>query len=211
MSFLHWYEPGDDWTVLALHGTGGNERDLVPLAKSVAPGAAVLSPLGKVREGGAPRWFRRFAEGVFDMEDLQARTHELADWLVTQYAERGIDPKRTVAVGYSNGASTAAALMVLRPEALSFGVLLRPSVPYLPDPMPDLTGAAALLVPGRHDRIVDPAQAERLAGVLQAAGARADLAVAEAGHELTRDDLESAAAWVSGLRARTAGTTPQSV
>lgn len=211
MSFVHWYEPGDDWTVLALHGTGGNERDLVPLAKAVAPGAAVLSPLGMVREGGAPRWFRRFAEGVFDMEDLQARTHELADWLETQLAERDIDPKRTVAVGYSNGASTAAALMVLRPEVLSFGVLLRPSVPFLPEPMPDLAGSAALLAPGRHDRIVDPAQAERLAEVLHAAGAQAELAVAEAGHELTRGDLEAAAAWVSGLRARTAGTTPQSV
>jgi phospholipase/carboxylesterase len=211
MSFVHWFEPGDDWTVLALHGTGGNERDLVPLAKSVVPGAAVLSPLGKVREGGAPRWFRRFAEGVFDMDDLQARTHELADWLEAQYGERGIERRRTVAVGYSNGATTAAALMVLRPEVLAFGVLLRPSVPFLPEPMPDLSGSAALLAPGRFDRIVDPAQAETLASVLSEAGARADVAVAEAGHELSRADLEAAASWVTALKAATAGTTPQSV
>jgi predicted esterase len=151
----------------------------------------VLSPLGQVREGAAARFFRRFAEGVFDYDDLRGRTHELADWLNEAYREYAVSSK-VFAVGYSNGATVAASLLLLRPETLSGAVLLRPSVPWVPEELPDLSGKAALLSGGRHDTIVDPAQADRLFEIFTRAGMRAEHAWAEAGHELTKSDVDAA-------------------
>ncbi|MCW5940356.1 MAG: alpha/beta hydrolase [Fimbriimonadaceae bacterium] len=190
--FKHVFRPGTGpVSLLMLHGTGGHERQLLGLADSLLPGAPVLSPLGQVREGTAPRFFRRFAEGVFDFDDLRGRTHELADWLAEAYQEYAVSPK-VCAVGYSNGATVAASLLLMRPETLSGAVLLRPSVPWVPEELPDLSDKTVLLAGGRHDTIVDPTQADRLFEVFTRAGARAEHAWAEAGHELTQGDVEAA-------------------
>src|SRR5213079_1286001 len=125
-------------TLLLLHGTGGNERDLIPLGHDLDPNASLLSPRGKVLENGMPRFFRRLAEGVFDLEDLQKRTHELADFVVSAAAHYKIDINGVVAVGYSNGANIAASLLLLRPEILSAAILFRAMVPLIPEKPPDL-------------------------------------------------------------------------
>src|SRR5438093_4095070 len=132
--FIHQLVPGNSKrTLLLLHGTGGNERDLIPLGHDLDPNASLLSPRGKVLENGMPRFFRRLAEGVFDLEDLQKRTHELADFVVSAAEHYKIDIKHIVAVGYSNGANIAASILLLRPEVLSAAVLFRAMVPLVPE------------------------------------------------------------------------------
>lgn len=160
---------------------------------------SLLSPLGKVLEGRSPRFFRRLSEGVFDLEDLVFRTNELADWLTEAYVEYGVDPSKVVAVGYSNGATTGAALMMLRPETIGGGILLRPSVPLEPDNLPDLAEKAVLLVPGQHDTIVSPVQGSMLAKLLASAGAEVEVEQVASGHGLTETDVEIAKAWLQRL------------
>src|SRR5450755_4513769 len=121
LSFTHRFEPGGAPPLLLLHGTGGDENDLLPLGRMVAPGAALLSPRGKVLEGGMPRFFRRLAEGVFDEQDLRRRTQELADFV--EDARRAYGFEAPVALGFSNGANIASALLLLRPAALAGAAL----------------------------------------------------------------------------------------
>jgi predicted esterase len=199
VEFIHRFEPapaaGSGGTLLLLHGTGGNENDLLPVGRAIAPGAALLSPRGRVLENGMPRFFRRLAEGVFDHEDLVARTHELADFVAEAAKRHGFDAQRVVAVGFSNGANIAGALLLLRPEVLAGAILLRPMVPFEPEQPPDLRGRRALVAAGKADPIVPPAQSERLAELLRAAGAEVTLHWSPGGHTLDRADLSAAAAW----------------
>jgi phospholipase/carboxylesterase/glyoxalase family protein len=200
LDFKHVYIPGNDrsqWTVLLLHGTGGDERDLLPLGARIAPGSALLSPRGKVLEHGMPRFFRRLAMGVFDVEDLRFRTQELAGF-VTEAAEHyGFDRKRVLALGYSNGANIAASLMLLRPEVLAGAILLRPMVPLTPEHPPDLTGVRVFAAAGAHDSIVPPEDTERLAEMLREAGAEVEVHWSPGGHELSEDELNKARAWLA--------------
>jgi phospholipase/carboxylesterase len=186
-------------TVLALHGTGGDENDLLPLADALAPGKNVLSPRGKVSEMGARRFFRRRAEGVFDLEDLVARTHELADFIKAAAGAFEFDPTRVVALGYSNGANIAASIMLLRPETLSGAALLRVMKPFDPEDvsreLPDLSSKKALVLSGLYDRIVPPASTESLVDLLHRAGADVIAESSAAGHELVRNDLDVAGEW----------------
>jgi len=197
--FVHRFEPAPTGkagaTLLLLHGTGGNENDLLPVGRAVAPDAALLSPRGRVLENGMPRFFRRLAEGVFDQEDLVARTHELADFVADAAKRHGFDPAHVVAVGFSNGANIAASMMLLRPEVLAGAVLLRPMVPFEPKTPPDLRGRRALVAAGKADPIVRPEQSERLAVILREAGADVTLHWSPGGHMLDRADLAAAAAW----------------
>jgi predicted esterase len=197
--FLHRFEPappGDsDGTLLMLHGTGGNENDLLPLGHAVAPHAALLSPRGQVLEHGMPRFFRRHAEGVFDVDDLVARTHALADFVIGSASRYGFDPARVVAIGFSNGANIASALMLLRPEILAGAVLLRPMVPFVPEKLPPLTGRRVLVAAGRSDPIVTARDSEALAELLTRAGADVTLHWSPGGHGLERTDVAAAAAW----------------
>ena len=189
--FIHRYIPAESdagATLVLLHGTGGDENDLLPLGRSLLPGAALLSPRGKVLENGLPRYFRRLREGVFDLLDLRARTHELADFL------RRFDGP-LIAVGYSNGANIAAATLVLRPEIFSGAILFRAMVPLVPEQAPDLAGKPVFLAAGRHDPIVPPENTQQLAGMLKGYGADVTLDWANAGHELTDAELEAARAW----------------
>jgi predicted esterase/catechol 2,3-dioxygenase-like lactoylglutathione lyase family enzyme len=203
--FVHVFEPAaegndDGTTLVALHGTGGNERDLVELARTLHPAAAILSPRGRVKENGRNRFFRRLAEGVLDEADVVRRANELADFLVDAARKYGRDPDRLTALGYSNGANIAAAILLLRPETFDRAVLLRPMTPLNTFSQPNLTGKEVLILKGKRDRIIPGESTDRLARVLRDAGAAVELAEFDAGHELTRADLETAAGWLAGNR-----------
>jgi predicted esterase len=185
--------------LLLLHGTGGDENDMIPLGRDLDPAAALLSPRGQVLENGMPRFFRRLAEGVFDEEDLVQRAHELADFVGVAAARYEFDPKRVMAVGFSNGANIAAALLLLRPEVLAGAVLFRAMVPIVPAVLPDLTHAQVLLSSGRQDPIVPVENAERLAAMLRNAGANVTLRFEPAGHSLALGDIKAAREWLTGL------------
>jgi phospholipase/carboxylesterase len=208
LSFVHRFERGvrkDARPLLLLHGTGGDESDLIPLGKMVSPGAPLISPRGKVLEHGMPRFFRRLAEGVFDEEDVRARAHELADFIAAARNEYGIDVP--IALGYSNGANIAAAVMLLRPEALAGAILLRAMVPLGDPPAArglaatgqagtGLAGKAALIVSGARDPIAPPANAARLTAMLEQAGAEVDHRILASGHELSQGDVALARQWL---------------
>jgi phospholipase/carboxylesterase/glyoxalase family protein len=202
LGFVHRYVPGEDEsgpTLLLLHGTGGNEEDLVPLGETLAPGAAFLSPRGKVSEYGAPRFFRRLAEGVFDHEDLVFRTHELAEFVEAASEEYGFDPSKVVAAGYSNGANVAASTILLHPGLLRAAVLFRAMVPFEPEVTPDLSGMPVFIASGRMDRMIPPDNTQRLADILLEAGAEVDLRWRNTGHPLTYEDVAEAKAWLSDI------------
>jgi phospholipase/carboxylesterase len=199
-TFIHRFVPGSSKrTLLILHGTGGNEDDLLPVGRMLDPESAMLSPRGKVLENGAPRFFRRVREGVFDEEDLVRRAHELADFVAAAVVEKELDASRIVAVGYSNGANIASAMMILRPEVLRGGVLLRGQVPLVPEKLPNLAGKAVFLSSGKFDPIVDAENAGTLAQMLKQAGADVTHKLQQSGHELTRVDVDDAREWLSRL------------
>lgn len=196
IGFIHRFEPGDEsgaTPLLLLHGTGGNEYDLLPVGRAIAPGAPLLSPRGKVLENGLPRFFRRLAEGVFDLEDLRGRTIELADFTVKACQTYGLKPP--IALGYSNGANIAAAMLQLRPEILSGGILYRAMVPIDEPVQGRLDAKPILIVSGKHDMIVPLANAQRLATILKDAGANLDHQFLPAGHALTEQDIDAAKRW----------------
>jgi phospholipase/carboxylesterase len=202
LGFVHRYLAGEDEagpTLLLLHGTGGNEEDLIPLGETLAPGAAILSPRGKVSEYGAPRFFRRLAEGVFDHEDLLFRTHELAEFVEAASEEYGFDPSKLVAVGYSNGANVTASTILLHPGLLRAAVLFRAMVPFEPDMTPDLSGMPVFMAAGRADRMIPPDNAQHLADILGEAGADVDLRWRDTGHPLTYEEVNEAKRWLAGI------------
>jgi len=198
-TFIHRYLPGqpDRPVLLLLHGTGGNENDLLELGRSLSPGSALLSPRGKILENGMPRFFRRLAEGVFDEEDLIQRTHELADFVTAACTEYKTTGQPIVAVGYSNGANIAASLLLLHPGILRGAVLLRAMVPLNPPALPDLSAVAAFLAGGKNDRMIVPENTRALAALLEQAGANVTLRWSEGGHELSSAELIAASQWLN--------------
>ena len=202
LNFIHRFEPGTSGrTLLLLHGTGGDETDMLPLGKQIDPAAARLSPQGKSPENGMPRFFRRLAEGVFDEKDLVFRTHELADFVAAAAVKYGFDAKRVVAVGYSNGANIAGALLLLRPETLAAAALLRPMVPIMPTTLPKLDGVPVLIAAGNADPIVPAENARRLQELLERAGADVEPHFENAGHRLTTASLDATAQWLQRIKA----------
>jgi phospholipase/carboxylesterase/glyoxalase family protein len=199
LGFIHRFLPASDrdsqTTLLLLHGTGGDEQDLIPLGQELLPGAAMLSPRGKVLERGMPRFFRRFAEGVFDVEDLKFRANELAQFIEDARKEYTFAPN-IIAAGYSNGANIAAGLLLLHPGLLAGGVLLRVMVPFVPEVAPDLTGTKLLLAAGRQDPIIPPSGTMQLSEILTTAGAEVTLHWHNGGHELGQDDIDVARQWL---------------
>jgi predicted esterase len=195
LSYHHYYEAGTDPSappLLLLHGTGGNERDLVPLARQLSPGSALLSPRGDVSEHGARRFFARLAEGVFDPAEITRRTHALADFVAAAAERYVLDPARLTAIGFSNGANIAATLLLLRPATLAAAVLLRPMVVLEPPTRPDLRGKRVLLSSGNVDPIVPGDHPARLAAMFRAAGAETTLHMHAASHGLVPGDLAAA-------------------
>jgi phospholipase/carboxylesterase len=204
LQFVHRFEAATDASappLLLLHGTGGDENDLLPLGRLISPGSALLSVRGKVLEGGAPRFFRRLAEGVFDQKDLAFRTEELAAFVGAAAKRYGIDQDRLVAVGFSNGANIAASMLLRVPGALAGGVLIRAMVPFPAEQNPaDLQGKRVLLLSGRQDPIVPLAQPEELAKMLRTAGADVELVWQPGGHGLIQRDVEQAREWLAKVR-----------
>ena len=202
LSLQHRFVPGraDHPTLLLLHGTGGDENDLLPLGRTLLPGAALLSPRGAVLERGQPRFFRRLAEGVFDLEDLDRRTAELAVFVRAAATHYRFGGSRVVAVGFSNGANIAASLMLSNTGVLAGAVLLRPMVPFEPERRPGLSGVSVLISAGRSDPIVPVPQVERLVALLSEAGASVDLRWQPGGHGLVQGDIDEASAFLARHR-----------
>jgi phospholipase/carboxylesterase len=197
LSFIHRFKPAervDLRPLLLLHGTGGDETDLVPVGEAVSPGAALLSPRGQVLEHGAPRFFRRLAEGVFDEADVRRRAGDLADFVAQ--ARRAYGLAAPIALGFSNGANIAAATLMLHPEALAGAILLRAMVPLSKAPTKPIDGTPVLILSGRSDSIAPVEGAERLASILRDAGADVRHETILAGHGLTRDDLARSKSWL---------------
>ena len=189
---VHRWEPGnraDAPTLLLLHGTGGDENDLLALGRMLSPGSALLSPRGNVLEQGAPRFFRRLAEGVFDLEDLHRRTVELSDFIAAASAHYGFAQSSLYAVGYSNGANVAASVLLARPETLAGGVLYRAMVPFEPSAPVDVAGKRVLISAGQFDPMIPRAGSERLATILTEGGADVELVWQPASHGLTQADV----------------------
>jgi phospholipase/carboxylesterase len=201
LAFIHRFEPGnrpEAPPLLLLHGTGGNESDLLPLGRAMSPGSALLSPRGKVLEHGMPRFFRRLAEGVFDEADVRRRAHELADFIDAARERYGIGAP--VALGYSNGANIAAAMLLLRPEVLSGAILLRAMVPLSQAPHADLRGKRVLIVSGKRDPIIPASNSAQLAALLTTAGANVQHPILPAGHQLSQADLTIGQEWMGAVK-----------
>jgi predicted esterase len=200
MDFIHHFIPAHEKppprVLLLLHGTGGDENDMIPLGRDLDPSATLLSLRGKVLENGMPRFFRRLAEGVFDEEDVVRRANELADFIPAAAAKYEFDPAVLTAVGYSNGANIAAAVLLLRPSVIKSAVLLRAMVPLTPAAVPDLTGTRVLICSGTRDPIIPVENAERLAAMLRRAGGDVTLRLEEAGHQLVFDEIAAAKNWL---------------
>ncbi|HZW57619.1 MAG TPA: alpha/beta hydrolase [Nitrososphaerales archaeon] len=203
LGFVHKFVPGEKGeqasglTLLMLHGTGGHESDLLPLGHFIAPSASLLSPRGNVLEGGTTtRFFRRFEEGVFDVEDLKIRTAELAEFVKRAAGVYGFSIDRLVAVGYSNGANIAASLLLLKPQILAGAILFRPMVPLVPEPLPDLSGKRVLICSGVIDQVVARSEPEKLEKLLGSAGADVNLNWVNGGHSVMQEEVESAKSWL---------------
>ncbi len=221
LGFIHRYVPpsadgelSGSTTLLLLHGTGGDEEDLLQLGRALLPGAGLLSPRGKVLERGAPRFFRRLAEGVFDQEDLAHRTMELGDFVIAAARAYDLEADGIVAIGFSNGANIAASLLLRRPGLLRAAVLLSPMVPFVPDVLPRLDGTAIFIGAGRNDTIAPQAGAEQLAALLRQGGAEVTIHLHPEGHTLTKDEIDAARQWiahclVAGDRSPTGQSTTQ--
>jgi len=202
MEFIHQFIPApdnaSDHVLLLLHGTGGNENNMIPLGRDLDPAAALLSLRGNVLENGMPRFFRRLAEGVFDEADVVRRANELADFIATAAKQYGFDRKQLTAVGYSNGANIAAAVLLLRPGTIASAVLFRAMVPIVPATEPNLHRTCAMICSGKRDPIIPLDNAERLAAMLRSAGADVTLRVEDATHQLDFAEIEAAKKWLRG-------------
>lgn len=200
LTFAHRFEPGNRLEappLLLLHGTGGDEKDLLPLGRAVSPGSALLSPRGQVLEHGMPRFFRRLSEGVFDEDDVRRRADELADFVQGARIRYGI--AAPVALGYSNGANIAAAILLLRPDVLAGAILLRAMVPLSEPPQSDLREKPVLMLSGKLDPIVPASNSAQLADLLANAGADVQHRVLPTGHQLSQTDLTLAREWISAV------------
>ncbi|MGZ5471694.1 MAG: alpha/beta hydrolase [Nitrososphaeraceae archaeon] len=184
-------------TLVLLHGTGGNEEDLIFLGKKIEPNASILSPRGKVLENGLPRFFRRLSEGVFDLEDLRIRSHELADFIQKCSLHYKFDLENTIAIGFSNGANISVSMLFLRPEVLQGTILFRAMVPFIPDPLPNLSSKKILLSAGLEDPIVSRNETENLFRLFQKTNAIITLKWQPSSHNLIQEDILVAKPWIS--------------
>jgi phospholipase/carboxylesterase len=205
LGFVHVFVPAEKPgapTLLMLHGTGGDERDLLPLGRKLWPGAALLGVRGKVLENGMPRFFRRFAEGVLDVEDLKFRTDELAQFIDAASERYEFSKKRLIAVGYSNGANIGASLILLHPHYLAGAILFRAMMPFVPDLVRDFRHLSVFIGAGRLDPMVPSGQVQELAAVLESGGADITVSWSPAGHELGEEDVKAARIWLSKDKVR---------
>lgn len=200
LGFVHRFVPATDpsarGALLLLHGTGGDENDLISIGNAVAPGLALVSPRGNAIENGAPRFFRRLSEGRFDPAEVRFSALQLAEFIRATVAAYDIDPIKLFALGYSNGANIASSVMFLYPGLLAGAVLLRPMIVLEPEEMHDLTGRTIFIGAGRLDTIVPTDQPERLANMFRKRGASVTLSWQVSGHNLAPADIAAAARWL---------------
>jgi predicted esterase len=206
LGFIHRFVPVEDSgsgeTLIVLHGTGGDENDLIGIGRAVAPGAAIVSPRGNVLENGAPRFFRRLAEGVFDPKEVRSRAEELARFIRAAVIAYRLDPARVFALGYSNGANVASTVMFVEPGILQGAILFRPMLVYEPTEKNDLSGSAVFISAGRMDPIVPTASVERLVELFESAHAEVTLKWQLVGHNLVPSEVSEAADWLALQRTR---------
>lgn len=205
LGFVHRFVPAADTsaeTLVVLHGTGGDENDLIGIGQAIAPGAAILSPRGNVLENGAPRFFKRLAEGVFDPKEVRARADELARFIRAAVSRYGLNPERIFALGYSNGANVASVAMFIETTLLQGAILFRPMLVVEPDERPDLSGIGVFISAGRMDPIVPVKSVERLVELFEASHAEVTLKWQAAGHNLVPSEIREAAEWLALQRAR---------
>lgn len=201
----HIFKQGTDLTnttLLLLHGTGGSEKDLLPIAEHIDPSANVLSVRGNINENGMSRYFKRLRPGVFDEEDLKVRTHELNDFLDDAAEEYGFDRRKILAVGYSNGANIAGSLLFHYSDALAGAVLHHPMVPLRGLDLPDLSGLAVFIGAGKNDPICPSEESEELEQLLSNAGANVSIHWENHGHQLTGTEIDAAADWYRNQKNR---------
>ncbi len=182
-------------TLLLLHGTGGNEKDLLPLAEMIAPKASILGVRGNVDENGMPRFFRRVREGVFDEEDLKIRTKDLYEFIEDMSKEYGFDRDQVIAIGYSNGANIAGSLLYHYQDALKGAMLFHAMVPLRNIHLPSLDGVPVFIGAGENDPLIPMDETKELAEELRKAGAAVEEYWTKGGHQLTREEVEKAADW----------------
>lgn len=204
LGFIHRFVPGEESedTLLVLHGTGGNENDLIGIGQAIAPGAAILSPRGNVLEAGAPRFFKRIAEGVFDPKEVRSRAEELARFIRAAAVTYRLDPARIFAFGYSNGANVASTVMLVEPGVIQGSILFRPMVVYEPPDKTDLSGSSIFISAGRLDPIVPTDSVEQLAEMFRARNADVTIKWQISGHNLVPGEVREAAEWFALQRAR---------
>ena len=186
--------------LLLLHGTGGDEHDLLPLREPLSPNAAVLSVRGTVLENGMPRFFRRLREGVFDEDDLRRRADELADFVRAASTAYGIEARSLVAVGFSNGANIASAVLLQRPNVLAGAVLFAAMVPYAEPPTADLAGVPVIISNGERDGMIPAAMTEQLIGQFRDRGASVTALPHRGGHSIDQSALPEIRRILSDLR-----------
>lgn len=206
LGFIHRFVPAEDSgsgeTLIVLHGTGGDENDLIGIGRAVAPGAAIVSPRGNVLENGAPRFFKRLAEGVFDPKELRSRAEELARFIRAAVIAYRLEPARVFALGYSNGANVASTVMFVEPGILQGAILFRPMLVYEPTEKNDLSGSAVFISAGRMDPIVPTASVERLVELFESAHTEVTLKWQLVGHNLVPSEVSEAADWLALQRTR---------
>jgi phospholipase/carboxylesterase len=206
IGFVHRFVPAADKAsaemLIVLHGTGGDENDLIGIGQAIAPGAAILSPRGNVLENGAPRFFKRLAEGVFDPEEVRSRAEELAGFIRAAISQYALNPERIFAMGYSNGANIASTVMLIDPELLRGAILFRPMLVLETDGRSDLSGRGVFISAGQMDPIVPVKSVVRLVELFEACHAEVTLKWQEAGHNLLPGEVSEAAKWLALQRAR---------
>ncbi|MEO7022460.1 MAG: alpha/beta hydrolase [Ktedonobacteraceae bacterium] len=203
LTYTHQYEPSTgeqgNTTLLLLHGTGGDENALSDLGRMILPDAGQLRPRGNVSENGMSRFFRRFAEGVLDVEDLKSRTGDLATFIQQASVRYGFDAQQVIGAGFSNGANIASSMLLLYPQVLHIAILLHPMLAFVPDPLPDLRGKPVFIGAGRSDPLVPSEQTEQLADLLKRAGAQVNVFWHNGGHTVSVEEVKAIKNWLSGL------------
>lgn len=201
LAYIHRHTPAQDdsrnVTLLLLHGAGGDENSLAALGRMLLPGARQLSPRGNVLENNKPRFFRRFAEGMFDVDDLKKRAGDLANFIQQASILYDFDARQVIAASFSNGANIAASILFLHPTALQAAILLHPMVPFAPDALPDLRDKPVFIGAGRADPLVPAEQTEQLAELLKRAGASVDVFWQNGGHTVSPGEVKAAKRWLS--------------
>lgn len=206
LGFIHRFVLAEDSasgeTLIVLHGTGGDENDLIGIGQTIAPGAAILSPRGNVLENGAPRFFKRLAEGVFDPKEVRSRAEELALFIRAAIVRYGLDASRIYALGYSNGANVASTVMLIEPRLIQGAILFRPMLVFEPEEQNDLSSASVFISAGRMDPIVPASSVERLVELFESRHAEVTLKWQLTGHNLVPSEVREASDWLALQRAR---------